>query len=221
MRLFILWGRFVGRLFFFGVSEMAIKGLIYLGGKMGSGKGRLADELVKLDPRYHSVAVAEALKQGAGDIVGVPYNDANKWAFRPLLTMVNDVKIALGVPPGWIEKTFQLAEERGHEYLIINDGRKSEELAFIRRANVPYVTVRLSCPEDVRAARVAARDGAWPSEAQLNHITERELDSYPFDILLDSEIYEPQQLAKIFYVALANLRHFPKPEFRAVTTWGD
>jgi hypothetical protein len=160
-----------------------IESLIYINGGIGSGKSTLAAELVTWDSRYQIFPIAASLKEAAGVFIGADVTRQNKGMFRKLLQEAAETTERLGNQERWIKVCLDKAVRLGAKHVIIDDGRFPWELNYIARMNIPYVTVRLLVPEEVRIARFRALYGE-PEPGVLNHRSERALEHWPFDIEL-------------------------------------
>lgn len=144
---------------------------IAIAGRMGSGKTAVTAALQQLYAPMHRVSFADPVKaigRRVAALLGVDPED--KAAMRPLL-----VAIGLGGrdfdPDFWVDALMLRQFDDGS--LVNDDTRKENEAAAFLQTG--WLVYKLSVPDDVRAARLAARDGGY-DRAQLESDIETAVD---------------------------------------------
>lgn len=148
---------------------------ILLVGKAGAGKDTVADILVR-DYGYTRYAFADKLKEIAKDLFPDHFQEGKP---RRLLQELG-VKMREIDPDVWVN--YVLNRVQG-ENVVITDGRFDNEVNLCRRAG--FVVVEVSCPPEIRVLRLAKRDGRFPTEEELSHVSEG-LDVEPDYYLLNT-----------------------------------
>jgi len=77
----------------------------------------------------------------------------------------------------WVRQLVENAS-KAKGSVIVDDIRRANEATALAEAG--FVIIKLQCPDEIRFARLKARDGSFDPSA-LNNISETEVDSIPFD----------------------------------------
>jgi len=162
-------------------------------GKMGAGKSSLANFLVDVH-QYTRVANAGALKTLAqmayGPIdKGETYRITQDYMLGPQETEISGREILQGI--GQTLKSFDRdiwlkAMVRSMESLqgpfVCDDTRFPFEADFLRKQG--WIIVKLYVPKEIRMARYKSLYGREPTDAEMSHPSETEVDQIEEDLLL-------------------------------------
>ncbi len=173
--------------------------VILISGKAGSGKSTLQQALkMQLETLTYTVGIARFAQ---------PVYEAHTSAMRALIPygippVAKDRRLLqlIGTEWGrlsrgeniWVEcLNARLADLKGsgHDFVLVDDLRFKNEKNFNYCAD--KLTIRLSCPDEVRAARLPGRQ--LPPE----HVSECDLDADVFDYHFDSSVNSASDIAKI------------------------
>ncbi|WP_338835878.1 hypothetical protein [Neomoorella thermoacetica] len=130
---------------------------------------------------FRRYAFADKLKEVARDLWPEEFAGGRKP--RRLLQELGTA--ARGVDPlVWVRYVFRRLEAENPARAVITDGRMLNEYRSCREAG--FTVIRVECPDEVRTARLAARDGRplYPEEA--SHATEHEYEALEPDFVLDN-----------------------------------
>lgn len=159
-------------------------------GKFGSGKTSLANALTKF-AGYTQVANADALKQ----LAYKAYGDVDKAAMYEVVNTdgtkrdVSGREILQGLGQivkdfdrdFWLKSMYRDMSEKVGPF-VCDDTRFQFEADSLREHN--FIIVKLYVPPEVRLARYNDMYGRNPTESELNHPSETELDNIEYDLLL-------------------------------------
>lgn len=146
-------------------------------GKMRSGKSTIADLLVEnLD--YTKLSFGTRLKQFAHEVFDVEegvkprklYQDFGQYCRK----IDNDVWVK------WVER-----DMGDNQNVVIDDLRQPNEYEWARKNG--FILFKVDCPDEVRLIRMKDK-GEDVSSELLNHETERYIDGYTYDYVLNGEI---------------------------------
>lgn len=91
-----------------------------------------------------------------------------------------------------LHERMRVAERGGTRFSLIDDVRSAEAFAFFSERG--YASLRIDASDEVRRARMLARDGALPREAAFAHPSEVALDNQPHDHALINDSDDPADL---------------------------
>lgn len=170
-------------------------------GKMGSGKSSLANHLVDVH-KYTRVANAGALKTLAamaygpidkGESYGVTRLDGISWGeeYEPVQISGREVLQGIGQivkqfdRDFWLKAMMRDIDRKGNGPFVCDDTRFPFEADFLR--DKEWIIVKLYVAKEVRAERYLSLYGRVPTESELNHPSETEVDNIEEDIGFSGE----------------------------------
>lgn len=157
-----------------------------ISGKAGSGKGAVADaienELMKDGYPILRIAFADMVKACATKFYDW---DGNKDAHgRALLQSLATDKVRAMFPSFWADfvAKFIAATRKDHLYVIIDDWRFQNEFEAINDYNANVLTIRVERYNEDGTPYI----NPDMTDAQRNHVSETELDKFPFDYVIEN-----------------------------------
>lgn len=170
-------------------------------GKMGAGKSSLANHLVDVH-KYTRVANAGALKDLAAMAYGpidksetyrVTVEDDMAWeqSFKEREISGREVLQGIGQivkefdRDFWLKAMMRDIATKGNGPFVCDDTRFPFEAEFLREKG--WIIAKLYVPKEVRAERYERLYGRVPTESELNHPSETEVDNIKEDIGLSGE----------------------------------
>jgi hypothetical protein len=152
--------------------------IIAISGKFCSGKTTLADELVRLDPRYTRVSLATSMKSDVSGFIGRKITNEIKDAVRPLLQSYPSVMKALYGNGYWTNRLTDYIYDNNLTHVVVDDWRYPYEMDSFKDFTEHVIAVRLWIPEIDQAHRYKTLYGGEPNESVLKHDSETALDDY-------------------------------------------
>lgn len=168
---------------------MTLKNIAIVG-KMYAGKTTLAEALVQ-HHGYTRVAMAGPLKQLALLAYGENVVKDKEYAVTDLETGEVAFKSGRAILQGigqsiksvdrdiWLKIFIGDTAQMGREPYVVDDVRFGFEAEYLRQAG--WAIVKVATPDDVRIQRAKSSTGRVPTEAELNHESENEVDNIDFD----------------------------------------
>jgi hypothetical protein len=150
--------------------------LIGLSGKFTSGKDTVADYLVG-QYGFERRAFADKLKMVCRELFGMRGKE------RTLLQKFGMVLREID-PDVWVRYVLESVDLRHN--IVITDVRYQNEYEAIRQ-QPESVLFRLECPLNVRIRRYIGLYTLVPTDEQINHPSETDLDSAGFPIILNTD----------------------------------
>lgn len=153
--------------------------IIGISGKAGHGKDAsakiLKEKLEKLGKKTIIIHNADYLKFICKEYFG--WNGKKTKAGRSLLQSIGTDKVRSKYPDFWIHAVtcFIVAFESDYDYFIIADCRFPNEYGYLKKCDLPIVSVRVN--------RIGFENSLTPE--QRSHSSEVSLDNYQFDHVLD------------------------------------
>lgn len=163
-------------------------------GKMYSGKTTLAQQMVN-DHGYTRVAMAGPLKALAqfayGEVVekDKEYETISLVSGKPVMKTGRTIYQEIGQTMKIVDRDIWLkcfigdTNQMQKQPYVVDDVRFVFEADYLRSHG--WFIVKASTPESVRIERATALTGLAPNEAELNHESEREVESIMIDLLYD------------------------------------
>lgn len=148
---------------------------IFVSGKFCSGKGFLVRPL--LDLGWPEVNFADILKQEVADSYDITVDEINhdKGRWRSILQEWG-ARRRRNNPQYWIEAWENATKDLPN--VVNSDTRYTNEAQYAEKNGL---LLRVDCSFIVRRARYKVLYGVYPTDEQLNHPSETELDAYPFE----------------------------------------
>lgn len=161
--------------------------VIFLGGRMGSGKSHIARVLER--DGYTVVAFADALKNDLAQELGITRAefDLRKGEFRTQMQELGERKRA-EYRDFWIARWVALANEKfeaGALGIVVPDMRYINEARWA--LNLGAMVVRVSVPREVRCARLEELYGTV-TEEQLTHASETQVELLPVHVEISGQL---------------------------------
>jgi hypothetical protein len=170
-------------------------------GKMGAGKSSLANHLVDVH-QYTRVANAGALKALAamaygpidkGETYPVTVMDDMAWDTEWIEKKISGREVLQGIGQivkefdrdFWLRAMVRDMETKGNGPFVCDDTRFPFEADFLRERG--WIIVKLYVPKEVRAERYERLYGRQPTESELAHPSETEVDNINEDIGFSGE----------------------------------
>ena len=168
-------------------------------GKMGAGKSSLANHLVDVH-KYTRVANAGALKALAAMAYG-PIDKSETYRLtksggysRDGTVEVSGREVLQGIGQivkefdrdFWLKAMMRDMEAKGNGPFVCDDTRFPFEADFLRERG--WLIVKLDVPDEVRAERYERLYGRRPTQAELSHPSETEVDLIKEDVLFKGEM---------------------------------
>jgi energy-coupling factor transporter ATP-binding protein EcfA2 len=170
-------------------------------GKMGSGKSTLANHLVDVH-KYTRVANAGALKALAtmaygpidkGETYRVTERDEMAWDEQWKEREISGRQVLQGIGQivkefdrdFWLKAMMRDVATKGNGPFVCDDTRFPFEADFLRERG--WLIVKLYVAKEVRAQRYESLYGRAPTEAELNHPSETEVDDIKEDLGFSGE----------------------------------
>lgn len=170
-------------------------------GKMGAGKSSLANHLVDVH-KYTRVANAGALKALAAMAYG-PIDKSETYRVTIPCSVhsgdsheereISGRQVLQGIGQivkefdrdFWLKAMMRDIDTKGNGPFVCDDTRFPFEAEFLKERG--WIIVKLYVPKDVRAERYRSLYGRVPTEAELNHPSETEVDDIEEDIGFSGE----------------------------------
>ena len=153
--------------------------LIGLSGKFTSGKDGVASHLVNCYG-FERRGFADKLKEVAAHLFGMNGKD------RTLLQILG-AKMREIDPDVWVRYVMRSINPRDN--VVITDVRYQNEYDAIQKCS-HSILIRLECPLGVRIRRYIKLYGIVPTDEQINHPSETDLDDLPFCFFINTD--QPQ-----------------------------
>lgn len=170
-------------------------------GKMGAGKSSLANHLVDVH-KYTRVANAGALKALAAMAYGpidksetyrITRRNEMSWGTEWLEEPISGRQVLQGIGQivkefdrdFWLKAMMRDIETKGNGPFVCDDTRFPFEAEFLKQRD--WIIVKLYVPKEVRAERYRTLYGRVPTEAELSHPSETEVDDIEEDIGFSGE----------------------------------
>lgn len=181
-------------------------------GKMGAGKSSLANHLVDVH-KYTRVANAGALKSLAamaygpidkGETYRVTRLNEDSWSEEYREQELSGREVLQGIGQivkefdrdFWLKAMMRDISTKGNGPFVCDDTRFPFEAEFLKDEG--WVIVKLYVPADVRARRYENLYGRAPTEAELSHPSETEVDLIEEDLGLSGEDHVSTQVRQLF-----------------------
>lgn len=181
-------------------------------GKMGAGKSSLANHLVDVH-KYTRVANAGALKALAAMAYGpIDKSETYRVTRIPEFAWGNEYEedeisgreVLQGIGQivkefdrdFWLKAMMRDIETKGNGPFVCDDTRFPFEADFLRSKG--WIIAKLYVPKEVRAERYERLYGRVPTESELNHPSETEVDNIKEDIGLSGEDPIEELIEKLF-----------------------
>lgn len=192
--------------------------IILFGGRFTAGKTTACKFFTQNPDKFgdfKEVNFADKLKEVAIDLFGMTKKD------RTLLQKLGTEAMRSIDPDVWAKYVFNrtipkeeaIFENQGSyikkhsEYLnfVIGDGRYENELEYGKRAGA--ITVFIDVKDEIRMERYKSIYGAYPTEEQLNHVSEK-IDPSKFDLTIENNdtIFEFQDTLEKLFNKIKNAR---------------
>jgi dephospho-CoA kinase len=160
-------------------------------GKMYAGKTTLATQLVN-DHGYTRVLMAGPLKMLAHLAYGEEIKKDKEYSVTDMWSGMKIEKTGREILQGigqslkvvdrdiWLKCFIEDTTRMSNEPYVVDDVRFAFEAGYLRAQG--WLIVKIDTPEHVRIERAVALSGKAPTDKELNHESEAEVDSIRFDI---------------------------------------